>query len=342
MTDLGTLGGAYSEGNAVNDSGEITGVSLTSGGTAHAFLYTNGQLTDLTPQATNFALGTSINAAGQVAGYMDLRAFLYTGGQTMNLPSLGNTYSLALGINNHGDVTGEVALAGTTTAFLYSNGQVSYLGYPTQYGSGINNSGQVTGQFSVPYGHAFLYSSGQLTDIGALGPSGASPFAINDAAQIAGTSGLNNGLFHAFVYADSQMLDLGVLPGGDTSEGYGINDQGEVVGRSATTTASGLGSEHAFLYMNGQMIDLNDVINSTPGFTLYDAKSISDTGLIVADGGGTFDTRHAFLLTPVPEPSTVILFGSGLLAIGVVVRHRLTRHSCRPQIRGRSRSRCAA
>jgi probable HAF family extracellular repeat protein len=179
----------------------------------------------------------------------------------------------------------------------------------------------------VPYGHAFLYANGQLTDIGALGPSGASPFAINDAGQVAGTSGLSNGLFHAFLYADGQMLDLGVLPGGDTSEGYGLNNQGEVVGRSNTTLPSGLVSEHAFLYIDGQIIDLNSVINSTPGFTLYEARSISDTGLIVADGGSTFATRHAFLLTPVPEPGTAILFGSGLLAAGIVVRRRLSKRS---------------
>ena len=51
-----------------------------------AFLYTNGQLTNLGTLGGEYGQGRSINSSGQVAGYSTLasgayRAFLYSGGQ---------------------------------------------------------------------------------------------------------------------------------------------------------------------------------------------------------------------------------------------------------------------
>ena len=49
MQDLGTLGGAVSLGLAVNALGQVVGFSYVtlSSGTPHAFLYSNGKMTDL-------------------------------------------------------------------------------------------------------------------------------------------------------------------------------------------------------------------------------------------------------------------------------------------------------
>ena len=40
MTDLGTLGGATSQANGINDNGQIVGYSTTASGQIHAFFYT--------------------------------------------------------------------------------------------------------------------------------------------------------------------------------------------------------------------------------------------------------------------------------------------------------------
>ncbi len=40
MLDLGTLGGNYSGGNAINEAGQVTGVASTADGKTHAFLAT--------------------------------------------------------------------------------------------------------------------------------------------------------------------------------------------------------------------------------------------------------------------------------------------------------------
>src|SRR5262249_15237934 len=47
ITDLGTLGGATSWANAINNSGQVVGNAQTAGGSYHPFLYSSGVLTDL-------------------------------------------------------------------------------------------------------------------------------------------------------------------------------------------------------------------------------------------------------------------------------------------------------
>ncbi len=72
------------------------------------------------------------------------------------------------------------------------------------------------------------------------------------------------------------VTDLGT-PGGASTMGYGINNLGQVVGSSSTSS----GSLHPFLYSNGQMIDLNIGGN---------AYAINDNGQITGSLGA-----HAFL-----------------------------------------------
>src|SRR5690242_4785730 len=78
VTDLGTLGGTQSVGQAINNSGQVVGVANTAGnstfsgnGTFHAFAmsppYT--AMTDLGTLGGNQSAAYGINASGQVTGY---------------------------------------------------------------------------------------------------------------------------------------------------------------------------------------------------------------------------------------------------------------------------------
>ena len=54
------------------------------------------------------------------------------------------------------------------------------------------------------------------------------------------------------------------------------------------------------------MVDGNDLIPADSGWALQDATGINDAGEIVGDG--VIDGQdHAFLLTPIPEPSVIWL-----------------------------------
>ena len=83
--DLGTLAGEGTQGNGINNAGDITGQSI--GATSHAFIWTNGIMSDLNDLLVNGAgwvlnAGNAINDAGQITGEGTLngqrRAFLLT------------------------------------------------------------------------------------------------------------------------------------------------------------------------------------------------------------------------------------------------------------------------
>lgn len=74
ITDLGTLGGNWSHAVDINESGQIIGHSNTAGGGYHAFLYSDGEMIDLSllPAILNagwksFSV-TAINDHGQIVG----------------------------------------------------------------------------------------------------------------------------------------------------------------------------------------------------------------------------------------------------------------------------------
>ncbi len=126
LQDLGTLpGGQASIAYALNNSGEVTGISYDSFGPGvaqnvnHAFLYANGQMQDLGTLGGYISIGKGINDAGQIVGassYMTgndtVDAFLYENGQMQDLnnlidPTLHLTLTGATGINDSGEIVAE-------------------------------------------------------------------------------------------------------------------------------------------------------------------------------------------------------------------------------------------
>jgi probable HAF family extracellular repeat protein len=258
MTDLGTLGGLNSEGNAINDQGEVVGLSYTSttSSARSAFADHKGVMT-----AINSGDATAINSSGEIAG-------------SISAPVAG---------------TGNVF----EQAFTYQNGTTTVLGLlPGEGGifsdaSGINSSGEVvgSGDNSASDERAWKYQNGTMTDIGTLGGPQASATAVNSNGQIVGFAQTSSDADHGFFYTGGKMTDLGLNIFPDA-----INDLGVIAGQ---------GPGDAFVGTPGHFQSLNSLVPPGSGFTLTNAVGINKNGQIVAQGSNnTTGQSHAFLLTP--------------------------------------------
>src|SRR6516164_4323108 len=306
VTNLGSLGAGGTVGSAISATGQVTGYSYLStlvqdpAGCPpnypnpkkcvehpwHAFLYGNGQMTDLgTVGGGDFSVGSAVNLSGQVAGGSATNngsnaAFLWNGKKMIDLGQqvpLNGSDSGANGINDSGQVVGQYGTTSTQHAFLYSNGTMTGLPEPSFTGpngclaDAINNTGQIAGTCgdSIGQAHLVLWRGGAVTDLGTLGPPGTWSFtqavAVNSNGQIAGAV-FTGGADEGFLYSNGTITNLGsFLPAA-------INDNGVMVGGDQIDTG-------------GTLQNLNNLIPAGSGQIQY-ATAINNNGQIVANGTG--------------------------------------------------------
>jgi len=229
LVDLGTLGGNYSWGTAVNSSGQVVGVSSISSGDHRAFLYSGGTMINLGTLGGGGSSAEGISASGVVVGYSstssgDFHAFSYSSGTMTDLGTLGGAYSFAYAIDDNGGIAGTSTLStGEERAFLYTGGTMQNLGTLSgDYGSGalgINNSGEVVGYsyYGSASERAFIYSGGTMYD-------------LNDLASSYMSDGVTTPGFVRLAYAHA-INDWGCIAGyGDYFDGNTITTQAFVLG----------------------------------------------------------------------------------------------------------------
>ncbi len=316
VLDLGTLGGASSQGLALNNLGQVAGSAAISGESLHSFLYSaDSGMVDLGTPGVNNSQAISVNDSGQVAGTFNIsrrvqHAFVYTAAAgVVDLGTLGGSNSVAVAQNHAGQVVGNSSTTYSGRhAFVYSatGGMVDLgtLGGSDSQAAAINSTGQVAG-YSYLSGngsfHAFVYSAdGGMVDLGTLGGTNSQAVALNDAGQVVGSSSVLGDAVHAFLYtAAGGMVDLGTL-GGSNSYGTAINSSGLVAGQSYL---SGNSTLHAFVYTpGGGMVDLNTVTSGIDGY-LNTVLAINDRGMVLAGGYRGDGSYFLYLLRPLLDDS---------------------------------------
>jgi len=185
---------------------------------------------------------------------------------------------------------------------IYSVVDLGTLGGSSAIAYKINDSGTAVGWAQTPDGsqHAFVSNGGGLQDLSPFANSNTHAYGINAAGTIAGD--LGNGVFatgindvgvvvgtngHAFELANGTLRDLGLLPGGDWSSAYDINNSGYVVGYGTT----GSGAMRGFVWNPSQGI----AELGTLGGRDSHATAINDSGEIVGNASLVDGTAHAFV-----------------------------------------------
>jgi probable HAF family extracellular repeat protein len=172
----------------------------------------------------------------------------------------------------------------------------------------VNSHGQSIGVSTLPGDierHAFLWSGGEVHDLGTLGGTRSRPLGLSEDGHVAGASlTTNDETIHAVLWRNLKIKDLGTVAGDACSFAWGLNSKDQVVGISLPEPCD-FSVARAFLWENGSMVDLNALIPPNSGLQLVYAEAINDAGEIVGIGVpagiSPVDVEtlgHAFILLP--------------------------------------------
>ncbi len=210
--------------------------------------------------------------------------------EVMNFFGVGQCVAVA--VSDSGHITGY---------YCDENGiSHGWLLYGENNGNKIRNLGTLGGNFCIPYdvnssgvvvgcsfnpdykNHAFMWNDGVMTD---LFPTSDFAFAtgINDAGEIVGF--FVNESFESIAFLrreKGEVINLGSFDhtGLAFSNANGVNNHGQVVGRSSTLS----GYSHAFIFTDGEMCDLGTLrkVNGTSD-TSSEAFKINNHGIVIGE-----------------------------------------------------------
>ena len=336
VTAIDTLGGDRNFANDISDTGYVTGNSRKAGG-SQLFPYVwqagGAEEIPILPDVPTFGRGFGVNSDGVVAGESGngpSKAFRYDSATDtiVDLGSLpGGSGGVANDINDAGVIVGAASNGQSVRAFVSDgtpSGPLVDLGTPLDTADsfarayGISQSGVIAGvarNAADTASEPTLWreaSPGVYTPTTIGSPAGSvfgEAFAATDDGRAVGRySDPVSNQTRAFFYDGGSSTDLGLLPGEtfDNARALDLNDAGQIVGYVADFDNAPSFGGAAVLWEAGLIFDLNTLIPAGSGWNLLSAQGINSQGQIVGFGTLAGDTR-AFLLTPVPEPGTLVL-----------------------------------
>ena len=118
----------------------------------------------------------------------------------------------------------------------------------------------------------------------------------------------------------NELHELSYASGFTNNIATWINNRGLITGFTYdAATCDAFADENcrraALWDQKGHAWNLNDLIDPAQGVTIFYANVIDDRGDIQAEGARADGSRALFLLTPVPEPGTVVLVGLAISAV---------------------------
>lgn len=234
-TDIGHLGYSKTSARAMNDHGVVVGDSWVTGREYHAFVWQDGQLTDIGTSGEN-STALDINNQGQVIGYRyppdeESKVFIWQDGVMQDLPL---DDASVRDINDHGQIVGSIANEGRRMPYVYdiTTDTLTLLG-SQGYAEGINNNGQIVGSRLVEgYSRATLWSDGETIDLGTVSgyPHSVATQINNNGNIIGWLADEYNWTQRAFYWHNGVMQEIGPGDLGTWNVPNGINDHDQVFG----------------------------------------------------------------------------------------------------------------
>ncbi len=339
VTILHPLAGyTHSFGNDISGTWQVgDGYGPATGGRLHAFLWnsTAESLVDLTPPGFTHAVAQAIDGNTQVgntigpAGGDNNHATLSRGTATsyVDLHPAGYRWSTANGVRGNAQV-GSAAPNDSfdSHAMLWFSSPTRTIDlHPSGFRQSVAND--VEGDIQVGYGivdgnegfhHALMWRSSAASVVD-LHPAGFSHSLIH---RISGNSqigyvqpNLNGGPTHAMLWHGTSESAVDLNPAGFLrSVALGLDGDRQVGWAQLNDN-----SENRALLWNGSAesaFDLHRYVAGLP-VTITDtfAHNIDPNGMIIGSGWDVERRRYALLWTPIPEPSTALLFVVGFALV---------------------------
>jgi probable HAF family extracellular repeat protein len=222
LHDIGTLGGPDAMALAVNERGQVAGISFTDYTVrsnlgipaVHAFVWSHGKMFDVGTLGGDLSTVAFFNNRGQAVGSANLagdassHAYLWERSKLRDLGTLGGTSSAAFWISEEGEVVGQANLKGDARfhAFSWRNGHMRDLGTvdgdACSIATTVNSAHGVVGisadcAFKTVHGF-YVKGNGPMVDIESLvvrGPKITTifPAFISEKGEIAVLAALANG-----------------------------------------------------------------------------------------------------------------------------------------------------
>lgn len=319
---------------AVNEQGQVAGYTQESPGAPLRAIVWSGATSRYlaTPQGMA-SVATDVNERGQAVGWVEnlfssrRQAAAWDEGRLTILPAVSWLFpfdSEAVAVNNAGLIAGNswhfVSWPGggfrlVSRAVCWPD-LATYEVAPfydelTSTVGQVNEAGAIVGENSTWDSQKLVFvwrgQSVQQLDLGVPDCTGTD---INTGGSVVGW--YRFGYDQAFVWTAEHSLTLPRLPGSLGSRARAINDQGLIVGElaySGSVTAPCL-----WLDPNDSPITLDRLLGFPSDWQLSTVVDVNNRGQVI--GSGWYRGRStSYIMTPVPEPGSLLVVGLALLLV---------------------------